>query len=296
MLRAREIIVAILAALVPVCWTLAATQTTLKDPPPPKFAWSDFAPATGVSGITVHDYRNEAGTGAGPVYVSNFDTLDAGNSIGTTTFEFALWRGSTTGENGPINRVGAAILGGFNLQNPVYSNAGVGFSFYQIFRDGAIINGAVDGGGINGKVNGDIPNWNTDAGWNYAGAAAPYDYFDVPANAVSLGNETVSFETCLVCQLRGVHHIMLATTWSFTSDGAGGVSGVKVTQQPMASDRLMELYGALRGGDTLQNVNVGSCLALIPEPATIQMTFLCCLVMMLPRSAGTRYLPRTRGD
>lgn len=251
----------------------AAIQTALMAAP--GYSWSDY----GVQGGHVIDYRKPDGSAGGQIIPFTFDVFDndpdptetSPEKIGNLDFQFLLWRGSGDNDltNNTVARVGAAIMGGFNLTDR--NDVGMNFSFLQIFTDNANPNGVVDGGGFRGKVNGDIAGWNQNPGHNYAGTQ--FDYFDNPFDP-STRNETVSFETALVCYSGSTVHILADFTWSFTSDGMGGVSGTSITSQASASNRLFNLYGALLPpGGLLQNIGVGSChdMFLVPEPSTLSM-------------------------
>jgi hypothetical protein len=262
------------------------TQLSLEGPPPPAFSWGDFGAGLNISNITVQQYRNTDGSAGGPIIVLNTHILDVDpdphetdplvpcfggkqcEDIGISTFQYALWLGSTGGAGGAVNRVGAAFFGGFRLTD--LDDVGMNFSFLQIFTDNANPAGTIDGGGFRGKVNGDIPGFNANpanpaAGWNFAGNDVQFDYFDVPFDS-STTVETVSFETALVNYEGNIADILAGFTWSFTSDGAGGVSGMSVTQQAAASNRLLGLYRAANPLVTYQNVGEGSSHALVPEP------------------------------
>lgn len=260
--------------------TQAATKTGLGEAPP--FSWGAYAPGTGVAGITVQDYRNTDGTAGGGVINYNKTVWDNDpdpleppiENVGNISFQYLLYRGSTGGAGGATNRVGAALMGGFHLTD--LDDLGVNFGFWQIYTDNAAPGGVIDGGGYQGKTNGQIPAYNVDPGWNYAGTE--YDYFDIPANTVASGAETVSFETALVCYNATTVHVMADFTWSFTSDGLGGVTGTAPTEQAAASNMMMNLYSPLNPG-LMQNIGVGSCHDLVPEPSTLLLILLTIPVL-----------------
>lgn len=273
MLRAK-VVVAALAAAWASCAALGAVQTKLPDPPLPTFQWNAFGNFAGYANTVVKDYRNEAGTGAGPLYVVASDISIkcpdmAPISLGINNWQFCLWRGNSAGNAaGATNQVGAGFMGGFNLQN----NDGncLNYTYYQIYKDNANPNWVVDGGGINGKVNGNIPGYNGNPnGWNFDGANTQYDYFDIPSNTQpAAAAESVMFETALVAYMGNTYSILASWMWSFTSDGAGGVSGSAPSLQAGgASNKMMDLYGnLLPGGGTLQNVGYSSLCDCIPAP------------------------------
>lgn len=246
----------------------AAIQTQLKAAP--GYNWGDF----GVQGDWVLDYRQPNGAAGGAVIPFAVDVSDidpdpneiSPEKIGKLDFQFVLWRGNARddGTDNTVRRVGAAIMGGFHKTDVDDLNRQ--FSFLQIYTDNANPNGVVDGGGYRGKVNGDIAAWNQNPGHNYAGTE--WDYFDNPYDPATRA-ETVSFETALVCYDATQVVILADFTWSFTSDGLGGVTGSAITAQNSASNKLMNLYGALLpNGGTLSNIGVASCHA-VPEPTAL---------------------------
>src|SRR5215469_13425691 len=94
------------------------TQLSLEGPPPPAFSWGDFGAGLNISNITVQQYRNTDGSAGGPIIVLNTHILDVDpdpnekdplvpcfggkqcEDIGITTFQYALWLGSTGGAGG----------------------------------------------------------------------------------------------------------------------------------------------------------------------------------------------------
>jgi hypothetical protein len=250
----------------------AATQTSLKDQTQIPYSWGDFVAGATVSGITVQGYNKTDGTAGGPIYVTNTHIFDndpdpaepAIEDIGIATFQYVLWKGSSGGAAGATNRLGAAFLGGFNLTD--LDDETTNWSFLQIYTDAAHPAGIIDGGGFKGKVNGDIPGYNADPGWNFKGTA--YDYFDVPFDIATTA-ETVSFETALVCCLGSDVRIRGDWKWSFTVDGMGGLTGMDVTSQANASNRLLNLYRTANPTITYSDIGVGTCH--VPEPSTLAM-------------------------
>ena len=275
------VLVAVGIALAGYSTAFSATLETLHDPPPPTFAWSDFFPSATVGGITVQKYHKEDGTDPGPVIVNNMTVKDGNDvEIGTVTMQYTLWSGSTLGAAGATNRLGAVLFGGFNVTTVKYND--VNFSYYQIFTDNANASGVIDSGGINGKVNGDIPDHGADPGWDFAGDGAEFDYADVPAN--TFVNETVSFETALVCNVGTVHNILKAWTWDFTSTAGGGITGNSVEFQTEVTNTLFNLYTAvLPGGHSLANLGVGTCVVIVPEPSSIFLANFALIALLFHR-------------
>jgi hypothetical protein len=249
---------------------IAATQTTLKTQIQIPYSWGDYVAGANISGITVQGYNKTDGTAGGPIYVTNTHIFDNDpdpaeppvEDVGIATFQYVLWRGSTAGAAGATDRLGAAFLGGFDLTDLIDESPN--WSFLQIYTDAAHAAGIIDGGGAHGKVNGDIPGYNADPGWNFAGTA--YDYFDVPFDTATKA-ETVAFETALVCYEGDHVHIRGDWKWSFTVDGLGGLTGMDVTSQAAASARLLGLYRAANPAITYFDIGVGTCH--VPEPGTL---------------------------
>lgn len=147
----------------------------------------------------------------------------------------------------------------------------------------------IDGGGINGKKNGDIPSYNANPGWNFGGNGTQIDYFDIPSNTQPAGAaETVAFETALVAYKNNIWSILAVWTWDFRSDGAGGVSGHRTARQASASNRMMNLYGNLLPvGGLLQNTGLNSALcACVPTPGTGTLLVLAGLTAVRRRRAA----------
>jgi len=238
--------------------------------PSPVFGWGQFGGGLSISNITVQQYVTPSGAPSGAIDVVNAaiyapDTspgdgdptvaCNGGQScalIGNLQFQFALWRGSTLGPAGAINRVGATVFGGFQLFDSV--DLGTDFSFLQIYTDSGSPNGTIDGGGFDGKVNSGIPRYNPDpgspfGGWNYGGTAYQYDFFDVPFDRPGIDPaEDVLFETALTAldPVTGAVDILADFTWDFsTLDGPAPhdfLTGDPITFQNAPSDRLLQLY------------------------------------------------------
>ena len=118
----------LLIALLAVMAANAGVVSSLPSAPPPTFPWSDVFPSATIGGITVQHYLdvngNVLGSGSGigtyaiPIFDIDPDPAEAPlERIGDMYFEYVLWTGSTQGANGPTNRVGAAMMGGFYLMD-----------------------------------------------------------------------------------------------------------------------------------------------------------------------------------
>ena len=65
-----------------------------------------------------------------------------------------------------------------------------------------------------------------------------------------------------------------------SSDGLGGVTGVAPTEQAAASNMMFNLYSPLMpAGGLIQNIGVGSCHLLVPEPSTLLLSVLALLAV-----------------
>jgi hypothetical protein len=244
---------------------------------------------TGISGITVQQYVNPDGSASGsvidfstPVYMANLNPLPTDTMVnglelvGTSSFQFVLWKGSSAGVAGTTNRFGAALMGGLNLTDQ--TDAGTSFSFLQVYHDAANPNGTIDFAGAAGRVNSTVaPRFGGTPGWDFAGTQ--YDYFDVPYDLTGSPNETVSFETALVSYTANSVQILGDYTWSFTTGTNGNpqsfVTGLSVQEQTAASDTLLALYGAANPGIAYLQM-----AAAVPEPATpllLALTLSCFL-------------------
>jgi hypothetical protein len=251
-------------------FALSAQGATVRLPAAP-FNWAN---AFGIAG---GDVKTEPG-GIIAYNVPVFDIDPDPNEvspeqIGNLDFQFMLWTASSAGPNGVTDTFGASIFGGFNLTDT--DDAGTRFAFLQIYTDNSFPNGKVDGGGWQGKTNGDIPGYGFGNGnWNYAGTQ--YDYLDNPFDRSTRlpnnGNtETVSFETALDCYTdTGTLSILSDFTWGFTVTNNNGnytLTGTGPAQQASASNSLINLYtnpnnppGPSNGTPGLtQNAGVGSC-------------------------------------
>jgi hypothetical protein len=282
--------IALLAGAAIHAGTVAAdTYQSLPDQTQLPFNWSNFGVGGFAGRTTVQGYNRTDGTAGGPLYVTNTHIFDNDpdpkeprtEDIGVATFQYALFRGSTNGAGGATNRLGAAFMGGFRLTDT--DDETRNWSFLQIFTDARDPNGVIDGGGARGKVNGDLPGWNRDPGWNFAGNQVQYDYLDLPSDP-STRAETVSFETALVCFMGNDVLIRGDWTWSFTTDGRGGLSGMDVTSQAAASNRLVTLYQNAHPGTTYMNIGVGTCHmpppAPTPEPSSLASACLGGVVLL----------------
>ncbi len=264
-----------------------ASATMFDLPAAPPFSWGSFGGGLTISPITAREYVSPGGvagasvdTLALPVYARHVGAPDGDptlpcdhghrcEQIGNASFEFALWRGSQPGSSLAINRVGAAIFGGFQLTDA--AELGSNYSFLQIYSDAFSPAGTIDGGGYTGKVNGQIPRYNANPGWNYGGSIYQYDFFDVPFDRVGQDPaEQVSFETALVNVdlLTSTLTILADFTWSFTT--AAGVSsndfltGALIASAAAPSSGLLDLYSSSFPGVTYRNgiVTIDS----VPEP------------------------------
>lgn len=228
------------------------------------YSWGDYGAGLNISDITVKNYYTTAGALGGPIYVTNTHILDNDpdpkeppvEDIGIATFQYILWSG-TKGGGAAINRYGAAFMGGFQLTD--LDDESLSWSFLQIYTDATHPGGIIDGGGFRGKVNGDIPAYNQNPGWNFDGARTQYDYFDVPSDPSTAAAETVAFETALVCYMGNMVLVRGDWTWSFTTDGKGGLTGQSVASQAAASDTLLGLYRAANPGVMYDNIGMGTC-------------------------------------
>jgi hypothetical protein len=301
--------------------SLGGATTITRLPTTPPFNWGT---TFGLVGGFVQEYLQLNGAGGGTVIPFTVDVFDndpdpaekdplvnGKEKIGTLNFQFMLWRGSSA-EGGAIDRVGASIFGGFNLTD--LDDAGTRFSFLQTITGFATIPDGVDGGGFRGKFNDDIATgtYNSMPGWNYQGTQ--YDYLDNPFTSISTGPRTISFETALDCYTDNKQvHILADFTWGFTSDGAGGVTGVSPTAQNAASNSLFNNYfantvppGPSPAGNTpslMQNIGVGGCHDFaasvvqpplpipkdIPEPPTLLLFGIGLAVYFLRKEKGSLF-------
>lgn len=250
-----------------ILWPIVSTSASqIALPASPPYSWGTFGLGLVISPITVQQYVNLDGTAGGsvlnfssPVYAP---TAGAPELIGTSNFEFALWKGSATGgAAGTTNRYGAVLFGGFDL---TAADVGTNFSFLQIYTDASSPTGTIDGGGYAGKVNSQIPRYGSTPGWDFAGTQ--YDFFDVPFDQPGNPNETVLFETALVSYTANTVQILGDYTWSFTTGANGNpqsfLTGTAVTQQALASTTLLNLYSNANPGVTYLQIAV-------PEPASV---------------------------
>ena len=177
--------VLVLAGLMLACRPAAATVTTLTTLPAP-FSWAYFGGALAIAQIHTVTFLAPAGsttaiqTVSTPVYAAVAGPSDGDpafactggircEQIGNLQFQYALWQG-TYGRGSTPNRVGAVVFGGFQLTDPADVNGA--FSFLQTYADSSAPTGTIDGGGFDGKVNGQIPGWQSNpgalgGGWNY---------------------------------------------------------------------------------------------------------------------------------
>jgi hypothetical protein len=238
----------------------SAAMTSLVNPP---FSWGAYGGGLGPSRINVSSYVTPAGGAGGviqtvdvPIYAAASGPPDHDQTsvctghvrceqIGTMQFQYALWKGSQQSVH--INRVGAAVMGGFQLTDPTDTNGA--FSFLQTYHDYYDPNGFIDGGGYFGKYNGLIPRWSSNpngVGWNYGANAFQYQFWDVPFDIVGISPpEVVSFETALVnYDPAGAYVNVLADfSWSFDTR-SGALTGQQITLASAASPSLLSLYAA----------------------------------------------------
>jgi hypothetical protein len=298
MRRPLGLVVAATGLLVIVASARADVQTTLKTPP---FGWSDYGDFSGLSNVTVKEYRNTDGTADGKVMTTSYHIFDIDKDpdekdplvggkedIGVATFQFALWRGSSL-VSGDTNIVGAAFLGGFQLTD--LKDVGTSFSFLQIVTDNRT-GTTVDGGGPQGKTNGDIPNYKADAtskdaGWNFMPGKTQYDYFDIPSIKNPASDYNASFETALVCysvnKLGQTSAIILDDwRWGYSTDTNFNLKGTAVSENASASDALLNAYRKMFPTATYSNIGDASCheaFAALPEPGTLATSGFCALIL-----------------
>lgn len=191
-------------------------------------------------------------------------------------FQYALWQG-TVGHGLVANRVGAVVFGGFQITDT--TDTGSGFSFLQTYADQSAPSGIIDGGVFNGKVNGQIPRFQSNpnaplGGWNYTGNSPQYQFFDVPFD-FSPGSplENVSFETALANTdpTTGAVTVLGDFTWSFST--LAGLAGQPFAFGPAPSDSLLSLYGAAFPGTPYAN-GVLTPTGAIPEPSAWSLMIL----------------------
>jgi hypothetical protein len=254
----------------PLC---AQTLTALPGPSRLPFSLAQIVPSTTAGRFTIQEYRTLDGSADGsvtpfvrPVFDGGSSSAQSGdNPIGTVRWEFALFRGSSAGAAGPIDGVGAALMGGF--QETASIPAGTHLGFLQVFTDS--FGTGVDGGGPHGKVNGDIPDWNRNPGWNFDGDRTRFDYFDIPFDSTTLAAETVSFETALAAWSGSSVLILDDVTWRFNAnaDNPGDLAGMAPTERlGGASNRLLGLYRNTFPSVTYLNIGQGT-LSDLPEPS-----------------------------
>lgn len=268
----------------------AATQTGLPDATALPFSLGQIVPNSNVAGFTVQQYLTPDGTPGGsvidfsrPVFDSN-STSPVSIQLGTLRWQFVPFRASTGGPTGAVDEVGVALMGGFQLDNPA-PFAALRFSFLQVVTDSG--GPGIDGGGPRGKVNADIPGWNTDPGWNFDGNRTQFDYLDVPFFSIYHDPGSLTFETALVASF-GIKVLVLDdVTWGFTANV--GESGALTATPPVerlggASDQVLGLYRDEFPNWTYLNERQAN-LSDLPEPRSIFLLCLCALALRpLPRS------------
>lgn len=194
--------------------------------------------------------------------------------IGTMQFQYALWKGY---QGSPTygGRVGAAVMGGFQLTDPADTNGQ--FSFLQMYQDPWNPKGVVDGGGYFGKFNYLIPRWTSNPhgyGWNYGANAYQYQFWDVPFDfAPGSPPENVTFETVLVNYTGASVTALADFTWSFDTT-TGLLTGQQIAVQGGASQTLLTLYANSFPGVTYANGVLTP--SSVPEPtiwATLTVGF-----------------------
>lgn len=263
----------------------AATESSLISP---VFPWGAYGRHLSFARTNVTSYVTPAGDAGGTVQTVDIPIYVAGGGgdgdlgayctgmirceqIGTLQMQYALWKGSQ--QSIRINRLGAAVLGGFHLTDS--TDSGGDYSFMQIYKDYYSPNGFIDGGNAVGKVNGQIPDWNpnptplNNLGWNYNTNSSQYQYFDVPYEIVGVSPlENVTFETALAKSdpTTGAVTILADFTWSFDTL-TGTLTGQPIVAQNAPSSTLMSLYGSTYGpyGASYSN-GILSYLRPIPEP------------------------------
>lgn len=226
----------------------AATQTGLPDPAALPFSLGELVPNSNVAGFTVEQYLKPSGPPGGSLIEVSDPVFDINPSsgvqsqLGTTRWQFVPFRASTTGPGGALDEVGVALMGGFQLDDP-QRFAGLRFSFLQMVTDSG--GPGIDGGGPRGKVNGDMPGWNKDPGWNFDGDRTQFDYLDVPFFSTEHDPGSLTFETALVASFGSKALVLDDVTWGFTANV--GEAGALTAMPPIerahgASDDLLALY------------------------------------------------------
>ena len=253
---------------------------------PAPYSWGYYGAGLTFSHVTVTSLVTPSGAAGGvvstvtaPIYARVSGPADGdatlrctGNvaceQIGSLQFQYSLWKGQQSSL--VTNRVGAAIMGGFQLTDAADTNSN--FSFLQIYQDASTPGGYIDGGTYSGKFNGGIPRWNANPaalapGWNY-GSAYQYQFFDVPYDLVGISPlENVAFETALATYdpATGGVNILADVSWSFDTS-SGTLTGQPVVFNGAPSGTLLSLYGAGFPYASYTNDILGLAAA-VPEPA-----------------------------
>ena len=205
--------------------------------------------------------------------------------LGNLSFQNVLWDGAGNPPNATNLAGGAITLGGFNLTD---SAEGGNYAFLQIYTDNSAPGGVIDGGSYYGKVNADIPGYNSSPyGWSPNGTQ--YNYLDIPYDVVNQSQGVVSFETALVKYDANTVYILADFTWGYTTgvsanncSGVGGsatcfgvTAGNQLTLQPTASQTLLNLYSAQYGAISYINQNAPAAIPL-PAPFGLFSTMMGC--------------------
>ncbi len=274
-----------LAGLLALAPRARAVESSLISPP---FPWMAYGRHLSFARVNVTGYLTPSGGSGGsvqtvtvPIYAAagapdgDRTAICTGNvrceQIGTFQMQYALWQGYQ--QSYTTNRVGAAVLGGFQLTDA--ADAPNNYSVLQIYRDYYNPDGFIDGGNFAGKINGQIPDWNpnpttyNNTGWNYGGSSYQYQYFDVPYEIVGISPlETVSFETALanVDAATGAVNILADFTWSLDTL-TGHLTGQQMVFNPTASATLLSLYTAAYGpAGASYSSGILSYVRPLPEP------------------------------
>jgi hypothetical protein len=287
---AHRLLVLVVAGVA--CLSLRVHAQTVTQLPPAGFDWSRF----NVAGGFVKSYLKNDGTAGGMVTTYMADVFDLDNDpnekdplvggkekIGSLTFQYVLYQEEGNGKGTGVNGLGAALFGGFHLTD--VDDVGTNFAFLQSVGNTDNVTGnslagypKVDGGPNRGKTNGDIPGYDVvpdntvgHNGWNFAGTE--FDYFDNPLRGINT-NQTVSFETALVCY-NGLSVTLLSDfTWSFSTDAAGGITGIAPTNNVNTAG-IRRIYGAAFPTTTYNDIGTVSCH--LPEPSAITLLAACAL-------------------